>query len=212
MTYDESWRERTRLGDRDIVLRLLRPSDRERLAEGFHRLSDQGRYQRFLAAKPRLSEAELRYLTELDHDTHLAIGASEIDSDGNEGRGLGVARFIRDSKDPEVAEAAITVIDEAQGLGLGTHLFEHLVEAAKSRGVRRFRGEVLADNRAALHLLEGLGVPLPRHIESGVAEIEVELPGVEPRRSIAYKLLKLVAANKLRIRRFLSWLETGHGE
>jgi GNAT superfamily N-acetyltransferase len=205
--YDLDWREDTDLGGRHVRLRLLRPDDRERLSEGFYRLSDQGRYQRFLAAKTRLTGAELAYLTELDQQTHLAIGASELTADGREGRGLGVARFICDPADPEVAEAAIAVVDDAQGQGLGRQLLSHLVEAARSRGVRRFRGEVLASNVAALRLLESVGTPVLKKVASGVTCVEVELPGAEPRGSKAYELLRLVASDKLRIRRFLSWLD-----
>ena len=204
--HDERWQLSTELGGREILLRLLRPGDRDRLAEGFYRLSDRGRYQRFLTPKNRLSDAELRYLTELDNEDHLAIGAVEL-TGGGEGRGLGVARFVRDASDPEVAEAAIAVVDDAQGIGLGRLLFDHLVAAAAERGVHRFRGEVLAENRAALRLLEGVGAPLHKRIEAGVTEVEVELPVIEPRRSKAYALLRLVAADKLRIRRFLRWLD-----
>lgn len=206
-TYDESWSERAQLGERQVGLRLLRPTDRERISEGFHDLSDQGRYQRFLSAKTRLSEKELTYLTELDHDNHLAIGAIEIDASGAEGRGLGVARFICDADEPSVAEAAVAVIDDAQGMGLGRLLFDHLVEAAKSRGVQRFRGELLASNQAALHLLESVGAPVLKEIEDGITQVEVELPGARHTSSKAYDLLKLAATDKLRIRRFLWWLD-----
>lgn len=205
--YDDSWSETCSIGGRRIRLRLLRRSDRDRLTEGFHRLSDQGRYQRFLAAKTRLSDAELEYLTDIDQENHLAIGASEIAADGSDGRGLGIARFVRDADHPEVAEAAIAVIDEAQGQGLGRLLFNHLVAAARSRGVRRFRGEMLAENVAAMKLLEGIGAPVQRQIEAGITHIEVDLDGGEPRASKAYELLKLVAHDGVRIRRFLTWLD-----
>jgi GNAT superfamily N-acetyltransferase len=206
VTYDDAWQLETDLGDLRIRLRLLRPDDRERLTEGFHRLSDQGRYQRFLAAKTRLTDAELAYLTDLDQRSHLAIGASELDGE-IEGRGLGVARFVCDDADPTVAEAAIAVVDDAQGQGLGRLLFSHLVAAAIERGVCRFRGELLAGNVAALRLLESVGTPVHHQVEAGVTHVEVELDGAEPRKSKAYELLKLVATDKLRIRRFLAWLD-----
>ena len=51
---------------------------------------------RFLSPKRSLSAAELRFLTEVDHHDHEAIGAlSPAD-----GRGVGIARYIRAPGDP----------------------------------------------------------------------------------------------------------------
>ena len=44
------------------------------LADGFARLSEQSRRMRFLFAKKILTPAELRYLTEVDHRDHEALG------------------------------------------------------------------------------------------------------------------------------------------
>jgi len=46
----------------------------------------------FLATKSHLTEAELHYLTDIDHHDHEALAA--LDRPG--GQGLGVARYIRD--------------------------------------------------------------------------------------------------------------------
>src|SRR6185503_7837813 len=100
-----------------VLLRLLRPTDKELLRAGFERLSHESRYARFFTPKTTLSDEELRYLTDVDHENHLAIGAaSERDRTLT---GLGVARFIRFADRPETAEAAIAVADEVQRKGLG---------------------------------------------------------------------------------------------
>ena len=38
------------------------------------------------------------------------------------GRGVGVARYIRDAHDQHAAEIAVTTVDDWQGRGLGTEL------------------------------------------------------------------------------------------
>src|SRR5215467_10937951 len=91
-----------------VVIRQVQPADAPLLADGFARLSDRSRRMRFLARKDQLSGAEVRYFTELDHRDHEALGAvSQAD-----GRGVGVARYVRDADDPQTAELAITVVDE----------------------------------------------------------------------------------------------------
>ena len=80
----------------EVLIRQVRGSDAPLLADGFARLSARSRQQRFLSPKNTLSAAELRFLTEVDHYDHEAIGAlSPAD-----GRGVGIARYIRDPGDP----------------------------------------------------------------------------------------------------------------
>ena len=174
--YDPSYREVVELRDGSHVeLRLVVPSSRDLLAEGFSNLSERSRYLRFHATKDRLSPKELSYLTELDNERHLAIGA--VGFDGGRERGLGVARFVRD-EESSAAEAAITVADDVQGQGLGQILLERLVEAAVERGVRQFWFEVLGENTTMRRLLESV-VDARRVSVSwrgSVGRFQVELP------------------------------------
>jgi GNAT superfamily N-acetyltransferase len=152
-----------------VLLRLLRPEDAPLLLEGFERLSPDSRYRRFLSAKPRLSDAELRYLTELDGVDHVAIAALDA-----RGHGVGVARFVRLRDEPGVAEPALTVIDEAQHRGLGRLLLTRLAAAAREREIVRFRSTVLAENRPMRALLRGLHPDAPQVVRDG--EVMVEIP------------------------------------
>lgn len=162
------YRERLSLADGTWAeLRMVRPEDTALLRDGFERLSPRSRYQRFLSAKPRLSEQELRYLTEVDGERHLALGAV-MRSPGGREVGLGVARFIRLAHAPELAEVAITVADDAQGKGLGRVLLERLVDAARERGVERFEFRVLAGNMPMYRLVQTLAPCEPEHDEDAL--------------------------------------------
>jgi GNAT superfamily N-acetyltransferase len=110
-------------GTRALV-RPIRPDDKQRLVDGLERLSPESRYRRFLRPVTSLSERELRYLTEIDYVNHFAWVA--VAADVEDQPGLGVARYVRDPKDPEVAEAAVAVIDDYQGKGVGTVLLRML--------------------------------------------------------------------------------------
>ena len=73
---DATWEERHTLADgTPVVLRPLRPADAVALREGYATLSVSSRYTRFLGALPELSEEQLKKLTEVDGDTHVAIVA-----------------------------------------------------------------------------------------------------------------------------------------
>jgi GNAT superfamily N-acetyltransferase len=178
--FDDSYEEHATLRDGSpVILRLIQPADKQLLRDGFERLSSESRYRRFFTPKQHLSDDELRYLTEVDQVRHLAIGALRRDEHGHD-QGLGVARFVVLDQEPGMAEAAIAVLDEMQGKGLGSLLFQRLVAAATERGVTRFRCEVLGSNRAMHDFLRGQAADATVHWESGVAAIEFLLPSLTP--------------------------------
>ena len=73
-----------------VLLRLLRPTDKQLLRTGFEHLSSESRYARFFTPKTSLTDDELRYLTDIDQEDHVAIGAAS-ERDGQE-TGLAVAQ------------------------------------------------------------------------------------------------------------------------
>jgi RimJ/RimL family protein N-acetyltransferase len=135
-----------------VLIRQVGRADGGLLADGFDRLSARFRQLRFLTAKKALSSAELRYFTDIDHHDHEALGAL----DHADGRGVGIARYVRDTDDPQAAEIAVTIVDEWQGRGLGTELVAQLSDRARQAGISRFTGMVAQDNRAIAALLRNL--------------------------------------------------------
>jgi RimJ/RimL family protein N-acetyltransferase len=137
---------------------------------------------RFLTVRNELSPAELRYLTDIDHHDHEALGALNRD-----GRGVGVARYIRDKTDPHAAEIAITIADDWQGRGLGRELLTRLSQRARQEGIRRFTALVSADNVAMTALLRNAGHMLADG-GSDTVEFEIRLAptgSARPRRVVS---------------------------
>ncbi|HYX59009.1 MAG TPA: GNAT family N-acetyltransferase [Streptosporangiaceae bacterium] len=157
-----------------VLIRQVRGTDAPLLADGFARLSARSRQLRFLGPKKMLSAAELRYFTDVDHHDHEALGAlSPAD-----GRGAGIARYIRDPGDPGAAEIAVTIADEWQGRGLGTALLTRLSDRARQEGIGRFTAMVSADNVAMTRLLWKMGAELTGR-SRGTADYEVALQPVD---------------------------------
>jgi nucleotide-binding universal stress UspA family protein/GNAT superfamily N-acetyltransferase len=161
---------RLRDGSR-VKLRAIAPEDKELIAGAFERLSDASRYRRFFTVLRQLPPETLSYLTEVDHVDHEAIIAIEPSS----AEALGVARYIRTSDDPEMAEVAVTVVDDWQGRGLGRALLSELTRRARQEGVRRFLAIVLTENRTAVKLLRGVSDAQMRWAGSET-ELVIELP------------------------------------
>lgn len=156
-----------------VLIRPVRPGDAELLAEGFERLSPESRRLRFLTAKDVLRPAELRYLTDVDHHDHEAIGALDLVT----GQGAGIARYIRDARDPRTAEIAVTIVDGWQGRGLGTELVARLAERARAEGIERFVALTAGGNVAMGLLLRHMGGTVLAR-EFGTVEYELDLTGI----------------------------------
>src|SRR5512140_2496134 len=157
-----------------VLIRPVRSADAPLVADGFARLSARSRQLRFLTPKKELSPAELRYFTDVDHHDHEALGAL----DHADGRGVGIARYVRDADDPQAADIAVTVIDDWQGRGLGTELVAQLSERARSEGIRPFPALVAADNPAMAGLLRNVRADLVRR-ERGAMQYEIALGPAE---------------------------------
>lgn len=187
--------QRHALRDGSLVeLRRLRPHDKARLAAAFDGLSATSRYRRFHSPIARLSPRHLRYLTEVDQQDHLAWGAVDPTVEGEPG--VGVARCVRLSGEPTVAEAAVTVVDPWHGRGLGALLLHVLAEDARRHGIVMFRGYVLPDNTPMRALVEQAG-GVATVTEGGLLSIDLPLPTAPPPWDAARHILRSVARSDM---------------
>lgn len=164
-----------------IHLRPIRPDDKVLLQRGLANLSLQSTVQRFLGPKPPFSDAELRYLTEVDGVDHVAIvviaeilGPLELEEEL-----IAVGRFVRDPDRPDHAEVAITVGDAFQGQGLGTLLGTTLAGEARARGIRHFTALLQGTNSAAQRLFHRISNHLTSDLQDGMREIVADLPTLQ---------------------------------
>jgi GNAT superfamily N-acetyltransferase len=156
---------RTRLRDGTlVVIRPLDPTDREAYLDLFDGIGAESRYRRFLGPKRQLTAAEVRYFLEVDHHDHEALVAIDVST----GTGLGVARFVR-------ADSAITVVDAAQGRGVGGALLARLAERAREEGVDRLSADVLQENRRMVAMLLHRGARPAPGGGAGVRHFELPL-------------------------------------
>jgi ribosomal protein S18 acetylase RimI-like enzyme len=117
-----------------------------------------------------LTDAQLTYLTDVDHHDHEALVAFTED-----GTLVGVARFVRLADAPDAAEAAVTVADDFQGRGVGTVLTRELARRAQEEGVETFTATALASNEEVIDLLSRLGRTEVRNDGSGGVEMRIVL-------------------------------------
>ncbi len=152
--------------DLAIDIRPMRPDDRTRIADAVAYTSEDTYYRRFHTPMSRFSERELKHLTDIDGDSHIALVAVEHNRPE---RLVSVVRCVRSTVDPTEAEFAIIVHDPYQRRGIGAHMLRLMVETAREHGITRLRAMIQSDNRAMIALLRKV---LPQ------AELESRAEGI----------------------------------
>jgi acetyltransferase len=156
-----------------VLVRPVVPEDAQLLQEGMTQMSLRSRLFRFHRRISRLSRKQLRELAAVDQRTHVAWGALSLGEPNS--RGIGVARYILEPDDPATARAIITVIDDYQGLGLGTALLEMLRLTAHENGVTRLVGHLLPENVAARRLFGRAGGVETGRTPHGLVAMQMEI-------------------------------------
>ncbi len=169
------------IGGVTVRIRFVTPDDRERILAGLREISPETSYHRFFTPRFVPNASQLRYLTEVDGDRHVAFAAVEASPDEP---GIGVARYVRlkeslddpspgdSAGDVAVAEAAALVIDRYQGLGIGSLLLAAMNRHAYENGVRAFRCYVMEENQGVIEFLRDIGT-VRAVIRDGVAELDL---------------------------------------
>lgn len=150
---DEHWIEPLSDGSH-VLIRPIRPEDREREVEFIRNLSPQARHFRFLGAVKEVSPALLDTLMQADHKHRMAFVAL-VHQDG-ELIEVGVSRYATTEENGQ-CECAVTVADAWQHRGLGTALMRHLIETARQNGFKQMYSVDAAANTHLQALAHDLG-------------------------------------------------------
>lgn len=143
-----------------LTLRPLRAEDAPLEADFVRHLSAESRYKRFMGTVLELPAAKLKYLTEVDGVRHVAVAAT-ADREGQEAL-VGVARYVVGTATGIDCEFAVAVDDAWQGSGVAGILMHTLMDVARTRGLKRMEGVVLATNSRMLKFMRQLGFRLHR--------------------------------------------------
>jgi acetyltransferase len=157
-------------GTRALV-RPLRPADAALYPDFVAHITPDDSRLRFFTTIRELSQERIAELTQLDYARAMAfIAISEANGDM-----LGVVRLHLDA-DRQGGEYAVIVRSALKGLGLGWLLMRRMIDYAKSIGLPRVHGQVLAENTTMLRMCAHLGFQIgddPSSKDIKVATLEL---------------------------------------
>jgi acyl-CoA synthetase (NDP forming)/RimJ/RimL family protein N-acetyltransferase len=154
-----------------VEIRPAVPGDFDSVKAMHDAMSSDNMYLRFFNASRLSAETEARRLCRAPGPDRLALLALT-------GSGVvGCASYdLVPATEGRTAEIAFAVADHMHHKGIATLLLEHLISAARASQVRTFTAETLSENSAMLRVFADAGLPVQRHSEYGVAEVNVPLP------------------------------------
>ncbi len=159
-----------------ISIRPLRGDDFDLEYRFITGLSLQTRNNRLLGGARPVTPEYVARLTRIDYPRELALAA--VVMLGGEETLIGVARYALEA-DGAGCEFAIVIADSWQGHGIGRHLIESLMAAARAQGIPRMSGYVLSTNHRMLGLARKLGFRLQR-VAGDATLTEVTLDLMQP--------------------------------
>lgn len=168
----EHWEADVLLKDGRVAqLRPILEADAERLVEFYSRVSEESKYFRFFAPYPKLSDKDVKRFTTVDHDRRVAFVVTV------HGEIIGIGRY--DAVAEDEAEVAFLVEDAQQGRGVGQLLLEHLAQAGRERGIRRFVADVLPSNSRMQQVFREMGYQVQGMIEDGVQRLICQIDATD---------------------------------
>ncbi len=137
-----------------IIVRPIRPEDAEFEQDFIRHLSEISKHFRFMGALRELTPEMLKGTTLIDYDREMAMVAI-IQCDSKDTI-IGISQYVT-NPDFQSCEFAIVVADQWQNKGIGRYLMTSLIEAAKTKLLKRMEGVILSTNENMLTLVKNFG-------------------------------------------------------
>lgn len=156
---------------RRLNVRAFRSSDQSDLVEAVSRTSPESLYRRFFTPKSYFSTKEKAFFLNPDFVNHVALVA--LIDEGGRPVIVGAGRYVLVQSGK--AEVAFTVIDQYQGLGVGTILMRHLISLARAAALKELFAEVLLENVPMLKVFERSGLSMTTTVKAGIVHVALAL-------------------------------------
>ncbi|HET6805533.1 MAG TPA: GNAT family N-acetyltransferase [Frateuria sp.] len=137
-----------------VLIRPLRPEDREREEDFLRAMSPDAKRMRFMCSFREASPELVDQLMDVDYDKRMAFVA--LAHEDGKLREVGVSRYSANG-DQTRCECAVTVADHWRHRGLAVVLMRHLIQVAREHGFKQMYSVDAADNQPMQELAGYLG-------------------------------------------------------
>ncbi len=153
-----------------VHFRVMKPSDEDDMRRLFYRFSDKAVYYRYFSPIKTMPHKKMQEYVNINYGRTISIVG--ILEDGGAERLITEGRYVK-SDNGRSADVAFIVDEKYQGSGVGTYLFELLINIAKSRGIKGFTADVLTDNKSMMKVFEKNQYSLRAVVEGGIYAVTI---------------------------------------
>jgi acetyltransferase len=154
-----------------VLLRPVRPEDESNLRKLFNSFSEDTMRFRFFQVIREISHKSLSRYCNIDYDREIVIVSEKKENNSRLINGM-VSLVVE--PDGESAEFAIVVGDPWQNKGLGSLMFDYIIQVGIDMGLKRIFGEILKNNYKMKHIVGSRGFEIePLDEETCIAKLEL---------------------------------------
>ncbi len=153
-----------------VRFRAIKPSDEEQMRRLFYRFSDEAVYARYFSPIKTMPHARMQEYVNIDYSNSISV-VGLIGEPGN-GQIIAEARFVRE-KNSGYADVAFLVDEKYQNLGIAGYMYKILVRTARQQGIKGFKADILASNKAMIKVFEKSGQIVNFKLENGVYYLKI---------------------------------------
>jgi len=160
----------------EILVRPIRPEDEPLLIKLHQALSERTVYLRYfqpLKLSQRTAHERLQRICFIDYDREMALATERKKEDG-EPEIIAIGRLSR-LRGKDEGEMAVLVDDRFQHQGLGTLLYQRLIEVARDEHMTATHSTILSENREMQAICKKLGFHLEADLEDGTVQAKLKL-------------------------------------
>jgi acyl-CoA hydrolase/GNAT superfamily N-acetyltransferase len=153
-----------------VLVRPIKAVDEDQLRNFFHKLSDHSVYLRYFRKMRSMPQRILQRTVDVDYSSDMAIVALSP-PDAFQHEIVGIAQWVSDPRietGTNIPEIAFQVRDDWQGEGLGSFLFQKLLEIARAQDIGKLKADVLAGNSSMNAIFQRSGVAYTKRTDFGV--------------------------------------------
>ncbi|MHA1684540.1 MAG: GNAT family N-acetyltransferase [Promethearchaeota archaeon] len=138
-----------------VFFRPIKPTDEPLVQELYYSLEDEARIFRFFFNKRFFPREDVQADVNIDYDRNIAL----VGLLGDEPKTQKLIAMCSYLQDPEknLGEIAFTVHKEFRNQGLTKFMLKYLIRIALEKGLAGFKGDILWDNQAMVHIIRSSG-------------------------------------------------------
>ncbi|MGM0681389.1 MAG: GNAT family N-acetyltransferase, partial [Thermodesulfobacteriota bacterium] len=154
-----------------VNFRPVHITDEPRMRDLLYALSQETLYYRFMTYSQRFGQRQVQNFVYIDHRKDVAIVGTVPEAHGEDI--IAIGRYYL-NEETNRAEVAFVIRDEWQNKGIGTFLFNHLVNIAQRNGISGFTAEVLRDNKKMQAIFHHSNLKVKSKLEEDVYSFQID--------------------------------------